>query len=148
VTRRSFTGIVDEDRVRIWPIGPSGGEDGMWHQWRPVFSGHWIERGSSSHLVGDVHLNRGVFAAVAIASVIVGAWLFAGLQAVLLGVVRHTALNPMLLFAGVAMPVLFGLVAFAIFWTSYRLYLVDRIALQRFLERAFADEATSRSPKN
>jgi hypothetical protein len=139
VTRRSFTGIVKEDRVRVWPIGPSGGEDGMWHQWRPVFNGLWTERHRTSHLVGDVSLNHGVYVVIGIVAVIIVAWLFAGLRAVLLGFARQTALNPMLLFAGVAMPVLFGLVAFAIFWTSYRLYVVDRAELRGFIEGAFAE---------
>ena len=52
----------------------------------------------------------------------------------------------MLVFAGVAMPLLFGLVALAIFWTNYRLYLVDRAELQSFLEGAFAD-AAERDPQ-
>ncbi len=141
VTRRSFTGIVNEDRVRIWPMGPSGGEDGMWHQWRPVFNGFWTERHRTSHLVGKVSLNHGVYGVIGIVAIVVGAWLFAGLRAELLGLARHTALDPMLVFAGVAMPVLFGLVAFGIFWTSYRLYLADRAELQAFLEGAFAETA-------
>jgi len=52
VTKRAFTGIVEVDRVRIWPVGPSGGEDGMWHQWRPVFNGAWAVRNGSTHLIG------------------------------------------------------------------------------------------------
>jgi hypothetical protein len=139
VAQRSFTGIVDPDRVRIWPIGPSGGEDGMWHQWRPVFNGFWTERHRTSYLVGDVSLNHGVYVVFGIVAVIIGAWLFAGLRAVLLGFAGQAALSPTLLFAGVAMPMLFGLVAFAIFWTSYRLYVVDRAELRGFVEGAFAE---------
>ena len=137
VTRRSFTGIIDGDRIRIWPIGPSGGEDGMWHQWRPVFNGRWTERNRTTHLVGEVSLYRGVYVVIGIVMVIIGAWLFAGVRAVLLGIFRQTPLSPMLLLGAVAMPVLFGLVAFAIFWSSYRLYVVDRAELRTFLEGAF-----------
>ena len=138
VGQQSFTGVVERTRVRIWPIGPTGAPDGIWHQWRPVFDGRWSEREQSSHLIGEIALNPGVFVVIGICTVIVGAWLLAGVQALLLGYVGHDPLNPMLVFAGIAMPVLFALVLFGISWGSYRGYLIDRAALRTFLDGAFA----------
>ena len=135
VTHRTSTGIVERDRVRIWPIGPSGGSDGMWHQWRPVFRGGWIERRGTTHLTGGISLNPGVIVVTALVAVIVAAWLFAGLRAVGLVLGRQTPVDPMLLLGGVAMPLLFGVVAVAIFWSSYRLYVSDRAELESFLVR-------------
>jgi hypothetical protein len=147
VTDRTFTGIVDRHRVLVWPIGPSSGDVGMWHQWRPVFSGQWIDRRGTTHLIGEISLNAGVFVVMGIVSVIVAAWLFAGVRAVVLGLGRQTPLDPMLLLGGVAMPLLFGVVAVAIFWSSYRLYVSDRVELQSFLQTAFepGDDLMQRS---
>jgi hypothetical protein len=75
---------------------------------------------------------------IAIPIVIVGAWLFAGVRAVLIGILRDRALDPMLVLAGVAMPLLFGLVAFAIFWASYRQYIIDRVELREFIEHLYS----------
>jgi hypothetical protein len=109
----------------------------MWHQWRPVFRGQWIERRGTTHLIGEISLNPGVIVIIAISAVIIAGWLFAGLWAVGLGLGRQTPLNPMLLLGGVAMPLFFGVVAAAIFWSSYRLYVSDRVELQSFLATAF-----------
>jgi hypothetical protein len=137
VTRRSFSGVVNADRIRIWPIGPSGGEDGAWHQLRPVFEGQWIDREERSHLVGRIALNRGAFVVAAAVVVILGAWLFAGVRAVFLGLSRGTWPDPMLLLAGVAMPFLFAVVAIGILGLSYQLYRSDRAELEQFLIRVY-----------
>jgi hypothetical protein len=115
----------------------------MWHQWRPVFNGRWTERDGTTRLVGEMSLSRGVFVVIGIITVVLGSWLWAGLRAVVRGVTSQTPLDPMVVLTTVAMPVLFGLVAFGIFWTSYRLYLDDRIELRKFLEGVFAE---SRAP--
>ena len=109
----------------------------MWHQWRPVFRGQWIERRGTIHLIGEISLNPGVIVVMAISAVIIAAWLFAGLWAVGLGLGRQTPPSPMLLLGGVAMPLFFGVVAVAIFWSSYRLYVSDRVELESFLATAF-----------
>jgi hypothetical protein len=48
----------------------------------------------------------------------------------------------MLLSAGVAMPLFFGVVAVAIFWLSYRLFVLDRGELRAFLGTAFEGGGT------
>ena len=135
VTKRSFTGVVEAGRVRIWPIGPSGGVDGegAWHQWRPVFDGHWAARDGMTHLMGQIVLNRAIPLVVAAVTLILGAWLFAGLSAVALAFGRGTGPDSMLVFGGVAMPILFAFVAAGIFWLSYQLYRADRSELEAFM---------------
>jgi hypothetical protein len=137
VTSRSITGVVRDDRVRLWPIGPSGGEYGAWHHWRPVFDGRWSESSSSVHLVGQIALNRAVRVNIAIAAVVLGAWLFAGAQASVLSIVRDRTFDALLLLVGIGMPVLFAAVVAGIFWTSLQEFEADRAALRVFIEQAF-----------
>jgi hypothetical protein len=137
VTKRAFTGIVEGDRVRIWPIGPSGGADGVWHQWRPVFNGVLTERRGSTHLTGDVILNRGVFVVVGMVVLVLAGWLLASAQWVV-GALRGTSpMSPMVVLAGVVMPVLFIAVAAGIFWVSFQSYIVDRAELREFIDGLF-----------
>ena len=60
------------------------------------------------HLIGRISLNRAVYVNIAIAIVIVGGWLFPGVQAVLVGLLRDRTLDATLMFFGIAMPLFFG----------------------------------------
>jgi len=84
-----------------------------------------------------VTLNRAVYVVVGLVALVMGGWLFAGIPSVVLGLLGKAPLSPMLVFAGVAMPALFVIVATGIFWVSFRLYIVDRAELRAFMEGAF-----------
>jgi hypothetical protein len=88
-------------------------------------------------LTGDVILNRGVFVVVGMVVLVLAGWLLASAQWVV-GALRGTSpMSPMVVLAGVVMPVLFIAGAGGIFWVSFQSYIVDRAELREFIDGLF-----------